>query len=289
MWRRFARKTARIRACGCAKPGAPLYYYPPGSSRAATVLCGAGWHPAADPKWVPRHPACRWVSRRRGPENPFAACRHVGQVFNLRPVSNRPSASARHCRIGGMASRHPTQHRRIHFQSHTPRAGRSPGGAGQRSAALGRRADPPSPGSPVAAVPPAARVCQTGISRFMPRRPEQSTLYQDPPPQVAGNPIYCHLEFLEKLGANHSNTVGRRAALLLHRLHVNPARPYYKPTQGGIEDKLGLDPSSATPGLPPKPAQTTPEPATASPQTAKPPPSEAASNQKVSSILPELG
>lgn len=57
-------------------------------------------------------------------------------------------------------------------------------------------------------------------------------LYQDPPPQVAGTPIYCHLEFLDRLGANHSNTVGRRAALLLHRLHVNQARPYYKPTQG---------------------------------------------------------
>ncbi|HMD70068.1 MAG TPA: hypothetical protein VKF41_01925 [Bryobacteraceae bacterium] len=67
----------------------------------------------------------------------------------------------------------------------------------------------------------------------MPRRPEQAALYEDPPPQVAGNPIYCHIEFLEKLGANHSNTVGRRAALLLHRLHVNQARPYYKPTQGG--------------------------------------------------------
>ena len=66
----------------------------------------------------------------------------------------------------------------------------------------------------------------------MPRRPEQSALYEEPPPEVAGSPIYCHLEFLEKLGANHSNTVGRRAALLLHRLYVNQARPYYKPTQG---------------------------------------------------------
>ena len=38
--------------------------------------CGAGWQPAADPKGVPRQPAFR--------------LRCVGQVFNLRPVSNRP-------------------------------------------------------------------------------------------------------------------------------------------------------------------------------------------------------
>ena len=30
------------------RPAAPLYYYPSNSSRAATVLCGAGWQPAAD-------------------------------------------------------------------------------------------------------------------------------------------------------------------------------------------------------------------------------------------------
>ena len=66
----------------------------------------------------------------------------------------------------------------------------------------------------------------------MPRRPEQAALYEDAPPRVAGNHIYCHMEFLERMEENRANTVGRRAALLLHRLHVNPARPYYKPTQG---------------------------------------------------------
>ena len=66
----------------------------------------------------------------------------------------------------------------------------------------------------------------------MARRPEQSELYEEAPPQVAGSPIYCHLEFLDKLAANQGNAVGRRAALLIHRLHVNQARPYYKPTHG---------------------------------------------------------
>ncbi len=66
----------------------------------------------------------------------------------------------------------------------------------------------------------------------MARRPEQSELYEETPPQVAGSPIYCHLEFLDKLAANHNSAVGRRAALLIHRLHVNQARPYYKPTHG---------------------------------------------------------
>jgi hypothetical protein len=45
---RFARITARILAYACAWPSAPLYYYLSNSSRAATVLCGAGWQPAAD-------------------------------------------------------------------------------------------------------------------------------------------------------------------------------------------------------------------------------------------------
>ena len=44
----------------------------------------------------------------------------VGQVFNLRPVSNRPPASVRQCRKGGLQARRrletcPTKHRRIHF------------------------------------------------------------------------------------------------------------------------------------------------------------------------------
>jgi hypothetical protein len=44
----------------------------------------------------------------------------VGQVFNLRPVSNWPPASVRQCRKGGLQARRrletcPTKHRRIHF------------------------------------------------------------------------------------------------------------------------------------------------------------------------------
>ena len=44
----------------------------------------------------------------------------VGQVFTLRPVSNRPPASVRQCRKGGLQARRrletcPTKHRRIHF------------------------------------------------------------------------------------------------------------------------------------------------------------------------------
>jgi tetratricopeptide (TPR) repeat protein len=66
----------------------------------------------------------------------------------------------------------------------------------------------------------------------MPRRPEQSALFDAAPPRVDGNRLFCHQEFLEKMDENRSNTVGRRAALLMHRLHVNQARPYYKPTQG---------------------------------------------------------
>jgi hypothetical protein len=66
----------------------------------------------------------------------------------------------------------------------------------------------------------------------MPRRPEQSAFYEDAAPRVAGNRLFCHQEFLEKMEENRSNTVGRRAALLLHRLYVNQSRPYYKATQG---------------------------------------------------------
>ena len=50
----------------------------------------------------------------------------VGQVFNLRPISNRPPASVRQCRKGGLQARRrletcPTKHRRIHFHvAHPP-------------------------------------------------------------------------------------------------------------------------------------------------------------------------
>src|SRR5690348_6749453 len=60
----------------------------------------------------------------------------------------------------------------------------------------------------------------------------QESLYEECEPAVPGNSLYCHQEFLEKLEENRSSPVGRRAALLLHRLHVNLDRIFYKPTRG---------------------------------------------------------
>lgn len=47
-----------------------------------------------------------------------------------------------------------------------------------------------------------------------------------------GNPLFCHQEFLEKLEQNRSNAVGKRAALVLHRLLIDERRQPYKSTQG---------------------------------------------------------
>lgn len=67
----------------------------------------------------------------------------------------------------------------------------------------------------------------------MPSGPEvQARLFEELPPARAGNPLFCHQEFLEKMEQNRASTVGRRAALLMHRLLVNLSRQYYKPTQG---------------------------------------------------------
>ena len=67
----------------------------------------------------------------------------------------------------------------------------------------------------------------------MARRPEhQASLYEHLPPVRQGNPLYCHQDFLEKMEEQRASTVGRRAALLLHRLWVDVRRLHYKPTQG---------------------------------------------------------
>ena len=67
----------------------------------------------------------------------------------------------------------------------------------------------------------------------MARRPGlQRSLYEEQPPAREGTPLFCHQEFLEKMGENRANTVGRRAALLLHRLLVDVRRQHYKTTQG---------------------------------------------------------
>src|SRR5207244_171074 len=68
----------------------------------------------------------------------------------------------------------------------------------------------------------------------MARVPHQPVpIYEDMTPARAGNPLFCHHEFLEKMAENRANAVGRRAALLLHRLLVDLARQHYKPTHGG--------------------------------------------------------
>lgn len=51
-------------------------------------------------------------------------------------------------------------------------------------------------------------------------------------PLKPGNPIFCHQDFLDKIEANRNNGVGKRAALLLHRLLVDERRQHFKSTHG---------------------------------------------------------
>jgi hypothetical protein len=68
----------------------------------------------------------------------------------------------------------------------------------------------------------------------MARVPHQPVpMHEDAAPARAGNPLFCHQEFLEKMEENRASAVGRRAALLLHRLLVDLGRQHYKPTLGG--------------------------------------------------------
>jgi tetratricopeptide (TPR) repeat protein len=46
------------------------------------------------------------------------------------------------------------------------------------------------------------------------------------------NAIFCHQEFLEKLEANRTQPIGKRASLLLQRLAVDSRRQHYKSTHG---------------------------------------------------------
>ena len=48
----------------------------------------------------------------------------------------------------------------------------------------------------------------------------------------APNPVFCHQEFLEKLEANRSQAVGKRAALLMQRLAIDERRQHFKGTRG---------------------------------------------------------
>lgn len=46
------------------------------------------------------------------------------------------------------------------------------------------------------------------------------------------NPVFCHQDFLEKLGEQSRGSIGRRAAFLMQRLAVDGRRLHYKPTHG---------------------------------------------------------
>ena len=46
------------------------------------------------------------------------------------------------------------------------------------------------------------------------------------------NPVFCHPDFLERIEAYRSQPIGKRAALLLQRLLIDPERLHYKSTQG---------------------------------------------------------
>ncbi|MFN0101937.1 MAG: hypothetical protein ACKV2U_07590 [Bryobacteraceae bacterium] len=46
------------------------------------------------------------------------------------------------------------------------------------------------------------------------------------------NPLFCHPDFLERLESYRTQPVGKRAALLLQRLLIDPERLHYKSTQG---------------------------------------------------------
>ncbi|MBI2689198.1 MAG: hypothetical protein HYX27_23080 [Acidobacteria bacterium] len=46
------------------------------------------------------------------------------------------------------------------------------------------------------------------------------------------NPLYCHTDFLERLEQYRNQPIGKRAALLLQRLLIDPERLHFKSTQG---------------------------------------------------------
>ncbi len=46
------------------------------------------------------------------------------------------------------------------------------------------------------------------------------------------NPLFCHPDFLERLESYRTQPIGKRAALLLQRLLIDPERLHYKGTQG---------------------------------------------------------
>src|SRR5215831_15500426 len=62
--------------------------------------------------------------------------------------------------------------------------------------------------------------------------PNQSDLFQDFHTAEEGTAVFCHQDFLQKVQDNRKSGVGKRAALLLERLVVDPRREYFKSTLG---------------------------------------------------------
>ncbi|MBI3471446.1 MAG: hypothetical protein HY013_08820 [Candidatus Solibacter usitatus] len=60
----------------------------------------------------------------------------------------------------------------------------------------------------------------------------QPELFEEFTTARPGNALFCHQDFLEKLEAHKNDPVGKRAALILHRLVVDERRQHYKSTQG---------------------------------------------------------
>ncbi|MDP2996245.1 MAG: hypothetical protein Q8N47_02075 [Bryobacterales bacterium] len=61
---------------------------------------------------------------------------------------------------------------------------------------------------------------------------KQEDLFESFTPAEPGTPIFCHEDYLQKMAENRANTVGKRAALLLHRLLIDERRQHYKSTRG---------------------------------------------------------
>src|SRR6478672_11596365 len=63
----------------------------------------------------------------------------------------------------------------------------------------------------------------------MPNQPESFTDFRTAEEPHA---VFCHQDFLQKIEENRKSAVGKRAALLLERLVVDPRRQFYKSTLG---------------------------------------------------------
>jgi hypothetical protein len=62
--------------------------------------------------------------------------------------------------------------------------------------------------------------------------PSQPDLFQEFRTAAEPHPVFCHQDFLQKIEDNRKSVVGKRAALLLERLVVDPRREFYKSTLG---------------------------------------------------------